>query len=76
MADFDIPDDLLQLRRRFQSANAAWAAAVDRNAAQRAYEEAGRLAEEIQDHAWWAECGGSRFEARMALIAAAGQPTA
>lgn len=75
MADFDIPDDLLQLRRRFQSANAAWAAAVDRDAAQRAYEETGRLAEEIQDHTWWATVE-NRFEARMALIAVAGQPTA
>lgn len=68
MADFDIPDDLLQLRRDFQSANAAWADAADREAAQRAYEEAGRLAEEIQDHPWWGTV--DRFKARMALLAA------
>lgn len=70
MADFDIPDDLLRLRRRFHAANAAWAAATDLDAAQAAYEEAGRLAEELQDHEWWGTVE-SRFKARMALIAAA-----
>lgn len=72
MADSDIkvPDDLVQLRRRFQAANAAWADAADRDEAQRAYEEAGRLAEELQDHMWWGTVE-DRFKARMALLAAA-----
>ena len=70
MAHFDIPDDLLQLRRRFLAADAAWGAATDQDAAQRAYEEAGQLAEEIQDHEWWGTVD-DKFKARMALIAAA-----
>lgn len=74
MADSDIkvPADLLQLRRDFQAANAAWAGAVDRETAQRAYEKVGRLAEEIQDHPWWGTVE-DRFKARMVLIAAAKQ---
>ena len=71
MADFDVPDDLVELRRRFVAADTAWAEATDRDAIQAAYEDAGRLAEAIQDHPWWSECGGNRFEARMALLAAA-----
>ena len=70
MPDIDIPADLLQLRIDFQAANAAWAAADDRDAADRAYQEAGRLAEAIADHPWWGTVE-HRFEARMALIAAA-----
>lgn len=72
MADTDIkvPDDLMQLRRRFQAANAAWADATDRDAAQSAYQDAARLAEAIQDHAWWGTVD-DRFKARMALLAAA-----
>jgi hypothetical protein len=70
MADIGIPDDLLLLRRRFLAADAAWAHATDPDAAQRAYEEAGRLAEKIQDHDWWGTVD-DRFKARMALIAAA-----
>jgi hypothetical protein len=69
-SDLAVPDDLVQLRRRFQAANAAWAAAADRDAAHAAYEEAGRLAEEIQDHEWWGTVD-DRFKARMALLAAA-----
>ena len=67
---FDIPPDLLQLRRDFLAADAAWAAATDRDAAERAYQEAGRLAEAIQDHDWWGKVD-DKFKARMALIAAA-----
>lgn len=70
MADIAVPDDILQLRRRFLAADAAWAGATNLDAAQRAYEEAGRLAEEIQDHEWWGTVD-DRFKARMALIAAA-----
>jgi hypothetical protein len=70
MADIVVPDDLLQLRRRFLAADAAWAGATDQDATQRAYEEAGRLAEQIQDHGWWGTVD-DRFKARMALIAAA-----
>jgi hypothetical protein len=70
MADIDIPDDILQLRRRFLAADAAWAESADLDTAQRAYEDAGRLAEQIQDHDWWGTVD-DKFKARMALIAAA-----
>lgn len=72
MADSDInlPDDLVELRRRFEAANRAWADAEDRESAHTAYEEAGRLAEELQDHAWWGTVD-DKFKARMALLAAA-----
>lgn len=71
---FDIPGDLVQLRRDFVAADTAWSEAgrtgnVD--AGHRAYRVAQRLAEAIQDHPWWAECGGNRFDARMALLQAA-----
>jgi len=69
MTDFDIPADLVQLRRDFLKADAARAG--DGESARQAYVEAQRLAEAIHDHPWWAECGGNRFDARMALIAAA-----
>jgi hypothetical protein len=71
MATFDVPADLVQLRRDFVAADAAWGDATDRDTAQEAYQKAGSLAEAIQDHPWWGECGGNRFEARMALLAAA-----
>lgn len=74
MADFDIPADLVQLRRDFVTTDAAWSDAGktgDMDAGRRAYLEAQRLAEQILDHPWWQECGGNRFDARMALIAAA-----
>jgi hypothetical protein len=70
MATFDIPDDLIQLRRRFNAANDRWAAATDSASAQAAYQEAGRLAEAIDDHSWWKTVEG-RHTAHMALIAAA-----
>lgn len=70
MATFDIPDDLLRLRRDFVRADAA-RASDDRETAEQAHREAQDLAEAIQDHPWWAECGGNRFDARMALIEAA-----
>lgn len=73
MADFDIPADLIQLRRDFDAANTRWSEAGDRDATQAAYEQTGQLAEQLQDHPWWAECGGNRFEARQALICAARQ---
>lgn len=75
---FDIPDDLVQLRRDFVAAETAWGEAGrsgDREAAQEAYRETQRLAEAIQDHPWWGDCGGNRFEARMALLAAAKEPS-
>lgn len=72
---FDPPADLVQLRRDFLAVNAAWAAAVDRGAAQSAYEEAGSLAEAIVDHEWWGTVE-NRFNARMALLAAANQAPA
>lgn len=74
MADFDIPADLIQLRRDFEAANTRWAEAQDPESTRAAYEEAGRLAEALQDHPWWADCGGNRFEARKELILAARQP--
>ena len=70
MATYSIPNDLLQLRRDFQAANAQWAAATDRDTAQAAYEDAGRLAEALQDHEWWGTVE-NRFQARMALLDAA-----
>jgi len=69
MADFDIPADLVQLRRDFVKADAA--RADEGESAAEAHREAQRLAEAIHDHPWWAVCGGNRFDARMALIAAA-----
>lgn len=68
VADFDVPADLVQLRRRFLEADAARAG--DGPAAQQAYRDAQDLAEAIQDHPWWGTVE-SRFKARMALIAAA-----
>ncbi|GLY81822.1 hypothetical protein [Actinoallomurus iriomotensis] len=67
---FDIPDDLVQLRRNFVKADAA-RASDDRDMAEQAHREAQDLAEAILDHPWWAECGGNKFEARQALIEAA-----
>lgn len=70
MADYLPPPDLLQLRRDFQAADKAWGEATDAVSSQRAYQEAGRLAEAIQDHDWWGTVD-DRFRARMALLTAA-----
>jgi hypothetical protein len=72
VADFDIPTDLIQLRRQFNAAADAWAAATDPASTQAAYQEAGRLAEAIDDHPWWGMIEG-RHTTHMALIAAARQ---
>ena len=69
MADFEIPADLIQMRRDFVRADAARAG--EGEAAEAAHREAQRLAEAIQDHPWWADCGRNKFDARMALIQAA-----
>ncbi|MDN3354845.1 hypothetical protein [Actinomadura sp. DC4] len=62
---FDVPPDLVQLRRDFLRADAARAG--EGEAAEQAYREAQRLTEAIGDHPWWATVE-NRFEARMALL--------
>jgi hypothetical protein len=70
---YEPPADLVQLRRDFNAAEAEWGAAGqrgDQDAATAAYRDVQRLTGALQRHEWWTTVE-NRFEARMALLAAA-----
>lgn len=79
MADYDLPDDLIQLRRAFLDVEARLAdlrGSEDREAWQSAFQESQRLALELHRHPYWAGVD-NRHGAWMALQrAASAEPSA
>lgn len=69
MADYQIPDDLLQLKKDF-NANDASLPQLEGEAWKEAYRRVQDLALEIHRHDWWASVD-NRHSARMALQKAA-----
>jgi hypothetical protein len=71
MADYDIPHDLLELKRAFL-ANEASLSGLSGEEWQQAYQRSQDLALELHRHPWW-ETVDNRYQADMALLKAAQQ---
>lgn len=69
MADYDIPDDLLQLKKDFL-ANEAAMPGLSGEEWQQAYRRSQDLALALHRHPWWATVE-SRYDADAALLRAA-----